>query len=222
MLEKVRPGPAFVFDAGAIRHLRAARALLERHQGRIVITPHAGEMAGLMGLERNDVEAEPARAACQAASELYSVVALKGALTFVATPRGEVSVCREGNVGLATSGSGDVLAGVVAGLLASGAPAFVATRPASRYLSFSAILRCSLRCGSSLPAQAFSSESSPLVESFIYPNPLARFPNGPGTWASCCAILSHSSAMVSQWFLSVSVLHPSAWRMHSSARLRYS
>jgi ADP-dependent NAD(P)H-hydrate dehydratase len=127
MLEKVRPGPAFVFDAGAIRHLRAARGLLERHQGRIVITPHAGEMAGLMGLERNDVEAEPTRAACQAASELYSVVALKGALTFVATPRGEVSVCQEGNVGLATSGSGDVLAGVVAGLLARGAPAFVAT-----------------------------------------------------------------------------------------------
>ena len=126
MLEKVRPGPAFVFDAGAIRHLRAARCLLKRHQGRIVITPHAGEMAGLMGLERNDVEAEPARAACQAASELYSVVALKGALTFVATPRG-LSVCREGNVGLATSGSGDVLAGVVAGLLARGAPAFVAT-----------------------------------------------------------------------------------------------
>jgi hydroxyethylthiazole kinase-like uncharacterized protein yjeF len=127
MLEKVRPGPAFVFDAGAIRQLRAARGLLERHQGRIVITPHAGEMAGLMGLERNDVEAEPTRAACQAASELYSVVALKGALTFVATPRGEVSVCQEGNVGLATSGSGDVLAGVVAGLLARGAPAFVAT-----------------------------------------------------------------------------------------------
>jgi NAD(P)H-hydrate repair Nnr-like enzyme with NAD(P)H-hydrate dehydratase domain len=80
-----------------------------------------------MGMERKDVEAEPANAACQAASELYSVMALKGALTFVATPRREVSVCREGNVGLATSGSGDVLAGIIAGLLARGAPAFVAT-----------------------------------------------------------------------------------------------
>src|SRR4051794_748840 len=52
MLEKVEPGPAFVFDARAIKHLRAARGLLERHQGRIVVTPHAGEMAGLLSVER--------------------------------------------------------------------------------------------------------------------------------------------------------------------------
>jgi ADP-dependent NAD(P)H-hydrate dehydratase len=92
-----------------------------------VITPHAGEMAGLMSMDQSVVEAKPARIASQAASELSAVVALKGAITFVATPDGKTSVCREGNVGLATSGSGDVLAGIIAGLLARGAPAFAAT-----------------------------------------------------------------------------------------------
>src|SRR3954469_12317082 len=105
MLEKVRPGPAFVFDAGAIRHLRAARGLLERHQGRIVITPHAGEMAGLLSVERSDVESDPARFARHAAVDLYAIVALKGARTFIVTTEREPCVCREGNVGLATSGS---------------------------------------------------------------------------------------------------------------------
>jgi ADP-dependent NAD(P)H-hydrate dehydratase len=118
---------AFLFDAGAIRHLGSRRGLLARRHGRIVITPHAGEMAGLMSMDQSDVEAKPASIASQAASELSAVVALKGAITFVATPDGKTSVCREGNVGLATSGSGDVLAGIIAGLLARGAPAFAAT-----------------------------------------------------------------------------------------------
>ena len=116
----------FLFDAGAIRHLSSRRGLLARRYGQIVITPHAGEMAGLMSMDLSDVEADPVRIASRAASELAAVVALKGAITFVATPDGKKSVCREGNVGLATSGSGDVLAGIIAGLLARGAPAFTA------------------------------------------------------------------------------------------------
>jgi hydroxyethylthiazole kinase-like uncharacterized protein yjeF len=127
MLQEVAPGPAFVFDARAIKNLRAVRDLLKRHQGRVVITPHAGEMAGLMSLERSAVESDPADIARQAALELLAVVALKGARTVIATPEGKPSVCREGNVGLATSGSGDVLAGVIAGLLARGADPFGAT-----------------------------------------------------------------------------------------------
>ena len=73
-------------------------------------------------MDLSDVEADPVRIASRAASELAAVVALKGATTFVATPDGKRFVCREGNVGLATSGSGDVLAGIIAGLLARGAP----------------------------------------------------------------------------------------------------
>jgi ADP-dependent NAD(P)H-hydrate dehydratase len=126
LLENVGPGPTFVFDATAIKHLRAMRPLLKRHRGRIVVTPHAGEMAGLMGMKRSEVEADPLRIACDAATELLSVVALKGAHTLIAPPQGEPAICRKGNVGLATSGSGDVLAGIIAGLLARGTAPFAA------------------------------------------------------------------------------------------------
>jgi ADP-dependent NAD(P)H-hydrate dehydratase len=126
ILQKVARGPGFVLDAGAIKNLYGGRDLLKRHEGRIVITPHAGEMAGLMGIERSEVESDPIRIAHQAAVDLHAIVALRGARTFIISPQEKPSVCRDGNVGLATSGSGDVLAGVIAGLLARGAPAFVA------------------------------------------------------------------------------------------------
>jgi hydroxyethylthiazole kinase-like uncharacterized protein yjeF len=119
-----KPGPAFVFDAGAIKGLRGLAASLQRQKGRIIVTPHAGEMAGLMGMERRSVEADPARTASQAAHALHAVVALKGAQTVICSTQHEAVVCRQGNVGLATSGSGDVLAGLVAGLAARGASAF--------------------------------------------------------------------------------------------------
>jgi ADP-dependent NAD(P)H-hydrate dehydratase len=126
ILQKGARGPAFVVDAGAIKNLYASRDLLKLHEGRIVITPHAGEMAGLMGIHRSEVESDPLRIARQAAVDLHAIVALKGARTFIVSSLEKPSVCREGNVGLATSGSGDVLAGVITGLLARGAPPFVA------------------------------------------------------------------------------------------------
>jgi len=111
-----------IIDARAIKGLRGSG---RRHEA-IVLTPHPGEMAGLMGVERSEVEADPAAIAQQAAHDLHAVVALKGARTFIASPHDEPAVCREGNVGLATSGSGDVLAGTIAGLLARGAAPYAA------------------------------------------------------------------------------------------------
>jgi ADP-dependent NAD(P)H-hydrate dehydratase len=125
VLDKVASGPALVFDARAIKDLYSARRLLERHQGRVVITPHAGEMAGLVGLERSQVESDAVDVARRVAADLKVVVALKGARTIIAGPLDQQVVCRKGNVGLATSGSGDVLAGVITGLLGRGAPVFV-------------------------------------------------------------------------------------------------
>jgi ADP-dependent NAD(P)H-hydrate dehydratase len=122
VLNAIAPELPVVIDARAIKGLRAS----SRPEGRIVLTPHAGEMAGLMGTERNKVEADPAAIVHQAAHEFDAVVALKGARTFIASPQEQPVVCREGNVGLATSGSGDVLAGTVAGLLARGTPPFAA------------------------------------------------------------------------------------------------
>jgi ADP-dependent NAD(P)H-hydrate dehydratase len=116
------PGPAFVLDAAALAHLRDSRESLATHNARIVITPHAGEMARLLEVSREDVVADPRRFAQEAASFLKCVVVLKGPETFVISPDGQGWIYKEGSVGLATSGSGDTLAGVIVGLLARGAP----------------------------------------------------------------------------------------------------
>ncbi|HEX6747400.1 MAG TPA: NAD(P)H-hydrate dehydratase [Longimicrobium sp.] len=114
-------GPAVVLDAGCLPCLAAKRDALHRLGGRAVVTPHAGEMAGVLGIERAEVERDPLAVALSAARELGAVVALKGPDTYVAAPDGRAFRYTGGQVGLATSGSGDVLAGLVAGLLARGA-----------------------------------------------------------------------------------------------------
>lgn len=115
------PGPAFVFDAAALSQLQNAREEMAAHSGRIVITPHAGEMAALLNVTRKEVCADPYRFAREVAVLLNCVVVLKGAVTTIVDPEEQCWTYQEGSVGLATSGSGDTLAGVVAGLLARGA-----------------------------------------------------------------------------------------------------
>jgi len=87
----------------------------------VLITPHAGEMAHLSGDSKESVLADPQTAACTAARRWNAVVALKGATTFIARPDGRAWVHDAGNAGLATAGSGDVLAGLIAGFVARGA-----------------------------------------------------------------------------------------------------
>lgn len=90
-------------------------------QRRVIITPHAGEMARLCGLDRREVAARPALVARETALRLGVTVVLKGSETHVVGPDGIAFVNREaGCVGLGTSGSGDTLAGVITGLAARG------------------------------------------------------------------------------------------------------
>ena len=116
------PAIPLALDAACLIELAAAREALQPHAGRVVITPHAGEMAALLGVDRDAVVSAPLPHARKAASLLKVVVVLKGGRTHIVTPQGEAWTYTEGSVGLATSGSGDVLAGIVAGLLARGAP----------------------------------------------------------------------------------------------------
>jgi hydroxyethylthiazole kinase-like uncharacterized protein yjeF len=116
-----------VLDAAAILALTLDETMLEELDGRAVLTPHAGEMASLLGIDKDAVEREPADVARAAAKRFGAVVALKGAETHVAAPSGELYRYAGGSVGLATSGSGDTLAGVVTGLAARGASAITAT-----------------------------------------------------------------------------------------------
>ena len=87
----------------------------------VLLTPHAGELARLTGVARNQIEQDPQGAARSAADRWNAVVALKGATTVLATPDGQLWQHQGGNAGLAISGSGDTLAGIIVGLLARGA-----------------------------------------------------------------------------------------------------
>jgi ADP-dependent NAD(P)H-hydrate dehydratase len=127
LLERTGGSPGFVLDAAALLRLRDCETVLRPHGGRVVITPHAGEMAGLLGIPREVVLADPLAAARRAAAALHVVVAMKGGCTQIVSPDGAAWSCDQGNVGLATSGSGDTLAGIITGLLARGATPVEAT-----------------------------------------------------------------------------------------------
>ena len=88
----------------------------------VLLTPHAGEMAHLTGLAKEAVAAEPLRVALDAARHWNACTVLKGASTVIATPRGAAWHFDGGAPGLATSGSGDVLAGLIGGFAARGLP----------------------------------------------------------------------------------------------------
>jgi ADP-dependent NAD(P)H-hydrate dehydratase len=110
-------GRAVVLDALAMD----AVMRLGRFDEPVLLTPHAGEMAHLCGVSKEQVLGDPAAAALQAAGRWNAVVALKGAETFIATPQGRLWRHDGGNCGLATSGSGDTLAGAIGGFAARGA-----------------------------------------------------------------------------------------------------
>jgi ADP-dependent NAD(P)H-hydrate dehydratase len=110
-----------IVDAGALSFVGEHPKLLLRLNGRAILTPHAGEMSCLLELEPEVLEADRADAAFQAARRFGAVTAFKGQETIITAPDGDSYLNRAGNSGLGTSGSGDVLAGVIAGLAARGA-----------------------------------------------------------------------------------------------------
>lgn len=101
-----------VLDAGAL-------GLRDRARGPVVLTPHAGELARLLGVERDEVLADREGAARRAAADFDAVVLLKGAETLVASPRAELLRVRNATPWLATAGAGDALAGVLGALVAT-------------------------------------------------------------------------------------------------------
>lgn len=123
------PLPAVV-DADGVNAFAGRHRELADRPGPTVLTPHPGEMARLLGLSTAEVKEERLDTARRAARECSAVVVLKGHLTLVATPEGEVAVNPTGNPGMATGGSGDVLTGMIAALLARGAEAGSAARAA--------------------------------------------------------------------------------------------
>ena len=112
--EALADGVPLVVDADALRH--ASRPM----RVPAVLTPHAGELARMLGVDRDTVEAAPLRHARRAADEYGAVVLLKGRRTLVAAPDGRTRVNATGTPCLATAGAGAVLGGMVGALLAAG------------------------------------------------------------------------------------------------------
>ncbi len=109
-----------VLDADAIKAFAGRPELLADCPVPLVLTPHPGEMAHLLGLSVEAVQADRFAAVRRAADVTKSVVLLKGAYTLIAEPGGDVYINPTGNRALGTGGSGDVLTGIIAGLLAQG------------------------------------------------------------------------------------------------------
>lgn len=109
-----------VIDADALYALVNRTGLLSSSQALCVVTPHPGEMAALTGLAVSEIQSNRLAVARQYAVEWKSIIILKGAATIVAFPDGEVYINTTGNAGMATGGTGDVLTGMVAALIAQG------------------------------------------------------------------------------------------------------
>jgi NAD(P)H-hydrate epimerase len=107
-----------VLDAGALRALHGKTWLLKSRKAPTILTPHVGELAGLLDIPREEVEKDRLGFARKFAEEHGVVVCMKGAPTYVISGEGEVFINSTGNIGLATAGSGDILAGMIAGTLA--------------------------------------------------------------------------------------------------------
>jgi hydroxyethylthiazole kinase-like uncharacterized protein yjeF len=116
-----------VLDAAALGSLAPRAESLRAWRGGAVLLPHSREMARLLECEPEEVEADPLAAARSAARTFGAVAAIKGQYSHIVAPDGRAFRFKGGGVGLATSGSGDALAGIVAGLCARGADPLTAT-----------------------------------------------------------------------------------------------
>lgn len=115
-----------VVDADGLNALSEQREWWTAIPKRTILTPHSGEMARLLQVTPEEVNADRLGKARGAAARWGTVVVLKGAFTIVAAPDGRANVNPSANPAMATAGTGDVLAGAIAGLLAQGLEPFTA------------------------------------------------------------------------------------------------
>lgn len=113
-------GLPLVIDGGGLSALEGRVKILKRSKAKIVLTPHPGEMARLLGISTDEVQADRPGSAEKLAELTGSTVVLKGAGTVITDAGGQFFINPTGNPGLSTAGTGDVLAGMIGGLLAQG------------------------------------------------------------------------------------------------------
>jgi hydroxyethylthiazole kinase-like uncharacterized protein yjeF len=118
ILKRTAEATAMVVDADALNAFEGFHERLSGHGRTVVITPHPGEMSRLTGLSIAEIQANRLEVARKFAREHELTVVLKGHRTLVASPDGTVWVNPTGNPGMATGGTGDILTGIIAGLIA--------------------------------------------------------------------------------------------------------
>lgn len=109
-----------VIDASALNAVAKNPGALKKLKAGVVLTPHPGEMSRLLRMPVSEVQKDRLGAARKLAEKTGAVVVLKGAATIVADKEGRTYINPTGNPGLATAGTGDILAGMIGGLLAQG------------------------------------------------------------------------------------------------------
>jgi len=117
LVKTTRP---MVLDADGLNAIAGHRDLLNRASSPLILTPHPGEMARLLETTSAEIQRDRLGAASRLAHGHNVYVVLKGAGTIIAAPDGRLAVNSTGNPGMATAGAGDVLTGLIAGLLAQG------------------------------------------------------------------------------------------------------
>jgi NAD(P)H-hydrate epimerase len=117
-----------VLDADGITAFAGQPDLLAQAAGRLILTPHPGELSRLLGRDRDEIMRERVTLAPATASRLRATLVLKMARTLVAESDGSVAIVPTGNPGLASGGTGDVLTGLIAGLAAQGRSPGLAAR----------------------------------------------------------------------------------------------
>lgn len=117
-----------VIDADGLNALAGHTDCLRDCHAELILTPHIGELSRLIDQPIADIEKAIVDIARQTAADLGVVLVLKGAPTIVAEPSGSVYINSTGNAGMATAGCGDVLTGMIAGLLAQGLKGIDAAR----------------------------------------------------------------------------------------------
>ena len=118
--------PLLVLDADALNILARLPNWWQQLTNDAILTPHPGEMSRLCGLTVDEIQADRPGIACRFAAAWRKTVVLKGAFTVIAAPDGRCRISPFANPGLASAGTGDVLAGCIAGLAAQGLPLFEA------------------------------------------------------------------------------------------------
>ena len=117
-----------VADADALNLLASDLDILRRCEAPVIVTPHMGEMQRLTGKSIAHLKDDPIAAAQQFAAEYGCICVLKDAATVAADPSGSCYINTSGNNGMSTAGSGDVLTGIIGGLLSQGMDVFEAAK----------------------------------------------------------------------------------------------